>query len=90
MTLHLQFTGTLQPTVQEPGGNSTRLSLTWPGISRTLLNQEIRVSFGKISLVGFPEYTSEKRKVTPRGTVYILAVLVERESSRSYMKRPGP
>jgi hypothetical protein len=51
------------------------------GFDKILFNQDVKVSLGKTALVGFAQHAAEERRVVPRGTVYILAVLVERQGS---------
>jgi hypothetical protein len=51
------------------------------GGDNVLLDKKIKVSPGKISLVVIPQFTTEERMSTPRGTVYILAVLVQQQGS---------
>jgi len=52
------------------------------GLDNILFDQDIEVSLGKTVLVGFAQFTTEERRALPRGTVYILAVLVQRQGSQ--------
>ncbi|MGZ7065140.1 MAG: hypothetical protein ACXVI6_02160 [Candidatus Aminicenantales bacterium] len=65
-TLSLKFTGKIKSAENDAG------------FDKILLDQDVKITLGKTALVGFPQFTTEGLMSTPRGTVYILAVLVQK------------
>ncbi|MDH4270931.1 MAG: AAA family ATPase, partial [Candidatus Aminicenantes bacterium] len=57
------------------------LGFKYLGFGEVLFDQNVKVAFDKITVVGFPQYGGEGKRPEPRGTVCILVVLFQKQGA---------